>query len=110
MPDFFTPPRVIVAVKFGFSDKTYDYFADFPVELSQKVFVETKRGEAKVQIVEVKTDSEAAEKAILRYVSEDIRSDDERAAKHENGFPVFARDGTMLDQHGNRSIFDDVDK
>lgn len=29
---------------------------------------------------------------------------------HQNGAPMFAPDGTMLDEHGNRSIFDDVDK
>lgn len=28
---------------------------------------------------------------------------------HENGAPMFAADGTMLDDKGNRSIFDDVD-
>lgn len=28
---------------------------------------------------------------------------------HPNGAPMFAADGTLLDQHGNRSIFDDVD-
>jgi len=27
-----------------------------------------------------------------------------------NGAPQFASDGTMLDEHGNRSIFDDVDE
>jgi hypothetical protein len=30
--------------------------------------------------------------------------------KHPNGAPMYAKDGTMLDEHGNRSIFDDVDK
>ena len=30
--------------------------------------------------------------------------------KYENGAPMFAADGTMLDKVGNRSIFDDVDK
>ena len=29
---------------------------------------------------------------------------------YANGNPMFAPDGTMLDEHGNRSIFDDVDK
>jgi hypothetical protein len=102
--------RMIVAVKFGFGDKNYDYFSDFPIELGQKVYVETKRGETKAQIVEIKSESDAAEKMVLRFVCEDVRTDDQRAAKHSNGFPVFSRDGTMLDEHGNRSIFDDVDE
>lgn len=29
--------------------------------------------------------------------------------KHVNGNPKYAPDGTMLDDKGNRSIFDDVD-
>lgn len=32
------------------------------------------------------------------------------AMRHPNGTPVFAKDGTMLDDKGNRSIFDDVDE
>jgi hypothetical protein len=31
-------------------------------------------------------------------------------AKHPNGAPMYAPDGTMLDDRGNRSIFDDVDE
>lgn len=42
---------------------------------------------------------------------EEVRAEYERQAamKHPNGAPVFAPDGTMLDDKGNRSIFDDVD-
>ena len=29
---------------------------------------------------------------------------------YPNGKPIFAKDGTMLDERGNRSIFDDIDK
>lgn len=29
---------------------------------------------------------------------------------HPNGAPMFSADGTMLDDKGNRSIFDDVDE
>jgi hypothetical protein len=29
---------------------------------------------------------------------------------HPNGKPMFSADGTMLDEDGNRSIFDDVDQ
>lgn len=35
---------------------------------------------------------------------------DEPPATHPNGAPLFAPDGTMLDDKGNRSVFDDVDK
>lgn len=31
------------------------------------------------------------------------------AMRHANGAPVFALDGTMLDDKGGRSVFDDVD-
>lgn len=27
-----------------------------------------------------------------------------------NGAPMFSDDGTMLDENGNRSVFDDVDE
>ena len=33
----------------------------------------------------------------------------EAAAKYPSGKPMFAPDGTLLDERGNRSIFDDVD-
>ncbi|MBZ9600702.1 hypothetical protein [Phyllobacterium chamaecytisi] len=102
--------RTIVAVKFGFSPNLYDFFSDIPVEVGQKVYVATSRGETKATIVEIKTESDRAERFVLRFVSEDVRTDDQRATKHPNGFPVFSRDGTMLDEHGNRSIFDDVDQ
>lgn len=36
--------------------------------------------------------------------------DRQAAMKHPNGSHVFARDGTILDDNGNRSIFDDVDE
>lgn len=61
-------PHKIAAVKFGFSDKTYDYLVPdgLDVELGAKVIVETKRGEATVEVVEIKTESDRAEKFILR--------------------------------------------
>lgn len=42
---------------------------------------------------------------------EAVRADyaEQAAMKHPNGAPQFAPDGTMLDEKGNRSIFDDVD-
>jgi hypothetical protein len=30
--------------------------------------------------------------------------------RHPNGAPMYAPDGMMLDEHGNRSVFDDVDQ
>lgn len=33
----------------------------------------------------------------------------EAAMRYFNGQPMFAVDGTLLDERGNRSIFDDVD-
>lgn len=35
---------------------------------------------------------------------------DTKMAHYANGAPMFADDGTMLDDKGNRSIFDDVDE
>lgn len=32
------------------------------------------------------------------------------ARKYPNGAPMFAADGMMLDENGERSIFDDVDE
>lgn len=32
------------------------------------------------------------------------------AMQHPNGAPMFSRDGTLLDDRGKRSIFDDVDR
>lgn len=74
-----TGPRIIVAVKFAWEkgDKTYDYFADFPVEVGQRIYVPTKRGEAKVEIMEVKAESEMASVAALRVV--DPESEGEKA-------------------------------
>lgn len=34
----------------------------------------------------------------------------EAAARHPNGAPLYSADGTMLDDKGNRSIFDDLDE
>lgn len=40
----------------------------------------------------------------------DRRTPEEAVARHANGAPMFALDGTMLDDRGFRSIFDDVDQ
>ncbi|KKX29574.1 hypothetical protein FDR95_00145 [Rhizobiaceae bacterium LC148] len=104
-------PRTIVAVKFAWEkgEKTYDYFADFPVEVGQRIYVPTKRGEAKVEIMATKTESQMASVAALRPV-EDLRTEEEKQAKYPNGQRMFSEDRTMLNERGNRSIFDDVDR
>jgi len=72
MNDTLTTTRLAAAVKFkwqkGEDTKTYDYFIPAGLELApgDKVLVETKKGETEVEVVEIKTDSERAEKEILR--------------------------------------------
>lgn len=66
MSDLFTEPRIIVAVRFPGSDRSYDYFSPFPVAVGQSVIVETRRGEATVQVVEIKTHSDVASAEIKR--------------------------------------------
>lgn len=104
---------LVAAVKFKWQkdDKTYDYFipADLTVNLGDRVFVPTSKGETKVEIVAIKDASDKAEKLILRAV-EDLRTDEEKAAKYPNGQRKYSEDRTMLDEKGNRSIFDDVDR
>jgi cell fate regulator YaaT (PSP1 superfamily) len=108
-----TDSLYVAAVKFKWQkdEKTYDYFipTTLTVNVGDKVVVETKRGETKVEVMEIKSSSDKAQKAILRVV-EDLRTDEERQAKHSNGQPMFSEDRTMLDEKGNRAIFDDVDR
>ncbi|MDG4874136.1 hypothetical protein P9273_03365 [Mesorhizobium sp. WSM4935] len=98
----------IVAVKFGESEKTYDYFAGaFDVAVGQRVMVPVRGREASVTIAEVKDHSDAAKLTILRL---DVRTDEQRAAKHPNGQHMWSPDGTLLNENGKRSVFDDVDR
>ncbi|PBB96697.1 hypothetical protein [Mesorhizobium sp. WSM3862] len=98
----------IVAVKFGESDKTYDYFAGaFDVAVGARVMVPMRGRETSVTVAEIKDHSDVAK---ISIVGIDKRTDEQRAAKHPNGRHVWAPDGTLLDENGNRSIFDDVDK
>jgi primosomal protein N' len=54
--------RFVVAVKFKYGDKTYDYWCSIPVEKGQRVYVPTARGgETKAEVVEIKASSERAE-------------------------------------------------
>jgi hypothetical protein len=71
--------RTIVAVKFGFSDKTYDFFSDIPVEVGQRIYVETSRGETKATIVEIKKESDRAERSVLRIVEPENQPSGEAA-------------------------------
>ena len=101
-------PEKIVAVKFGESDKTYDYFAGaFDVAVGQRVMIPMRGREVSVVVAEIKTHSELAKVEILRV---DVRTDEQRQQKHPNGVHMWAPDGTMLDESGNRSISDDVDQ
>lgn len=103
----------VAAVKFKWQkdDKTYDYFIPerLPVNVGDKVYVATRQGETKVEVMAIKTESSVASAEILRLV-EDLRTDEERKAIHPNGQRMFSEDRTMLDDKGNRSIFDDVDR
>lgn len=60
----------VAAIKFKWQkdDRTYDYFVPAGLELApgDKVIVDTKRGETTVEVVEIKTQSDKAEKHILR--------------------------------------------
>lgn len=57
---------MIASVQFPGSTKSYDYIAPFPVHIGQKVVVETRRGEAVVEVVAVKEKSDAATASLLR--------------------------------------------
>ena len=83
--------RTIVAVKFAWEkgDKTYDYFADFPVEVGQRIYVPTKRGEAKVEVMAIKAESEMASVAALRIV------EPERLPGEEGGDGDWCNDSDM---------------
>ena len=72
MNDLFTQPRLVAAVRFkwqkGEDTKTYDYWVPAGLELAagERVIVETKRGETEVEVVEIKSESDKAEKTIIR--------------------------------------------
>lgn len=70
MTDLLTPSLAVAAIRFKWQkdDRTYDYFIPAGLELApgDKVIVETKRGETTVEVVEIKAESDKAEKHILR--------------------------------------------
>lgn len=65
-------PLLVAAVKFKWQkdEKTYDYFvpAGLTVNIGDKVVVATARGETTVEVMAIKTESEMAQKKILRIV------------------------------------------
>ena len=66
--------RKAVAVRFGSSERTYDYWTDFPVSPGQHVVVPTRRGTATVVVTEVKDHSDMAMAAILSVVDDEAKS------------------------------------
>jgi hypothetical protein len=75
-PELFDEPRRIVGVTFGYSDAVYDYFVTFPIEVGQRAYVETKRGETKVRVVEFKETSDVARAYLLRPVIEETKEEE----------------------------------
>lgn len=57
---------MITSVQFPGSPREYDYIAPFPVHVGMKVVVNTKRGEAVVEVVGVKEKSDAATASLVR--------------------------------------------
>lgn len=57
---------MIASVQFPGSPREYDYIAPFPVHVGMKVVVNTKRGEAVVEVVGVKEKSDAATASLVR--------------------------------------------
>lgn len=57
---------MIASVQFPGSSRAYDYIAPFPVHIGQKVVVNTKRGEAVVEVVGIKEKSESATASLVR--------------------------------------------
>jgi|GEM_PF-1169515 len=106
-----TALRSIVAVKFAWEKdgKTYDYFADFPVTVGQRIYVPTKRGEAKVEVMKIKTESEMASVAALRPVV-DLRTDEEKQAKYPNGQRMYSEDRCSMQRAIGRSSTTSIDR
>ncbi|WP_113132730.1 hypothetical protein [Rhizobiales bacterium] len=72
MTDATTISLAVAAVKFKWQkdEKTYDYFIPegLVVNVGDKVIVETPRGETTVEVMAIKSESELAQKKIVRAV------------------------------------------
>ena len=72
MTDANTKSLAVAAVKFKWQkdEKTYDYFIPegLTVNVGDKVIVETTRGETTVEVMAIKSESELAQKKIVRVV------------------------------------------
>ncbi|MDJ1632291.1 hypothetical protein [Rhizobium rhizogenes] len=93
MTDLLTPALAVAAIKFKWQKrddaKTYDYWIPAGLELQpgDKVMVETKHGPKEVEVVEIKTESEMAEKEILRRADPaPVASETPAAAPNEMDF------------------------
>ncbi|NTJ46856.1 hypothetical protein G6K93_07490 [Agrobacterium rhizogenes] len=79
--------RAVAAIKFkwqkGEDAKTYDYFVPAGLELQpgDKVMVPTKHGDKEVEVIEIKAESEMAEKEILRRADQKPEAAPEAAAE-----------------------------
>lgn len=82
-----TSSLAIAAVRFKWQKaedaKSYDYFVPAGLDLSvgDRVMVETKRGETEVEVVEIKAESEMAEKESLRRADPKPEAAPEAAAE-----------------------------
>ncbi|MBY5657139.1 hypothetical protein HFO40_19955 [Rhizobium leguminosarum] len=64
------PAVAAITFKWQKDGKTYDYFIPegMTVNIGEKVVVATARGETTVEVMEIKTESDMAQKNILRVV------------------------------------------
>lgn len=90
MSDLFTPARQVASVKFKWEkgDRVYDYFipTGLDIKVGDKAIVETKRGEAEVEVMLIKATSELAEKAILRKCEPVVAVEPTAPAKEDWSF------------------------
>lgn len=79
MTDATTISLAVAAVKFKWQkdEKTYDYFIPegLTVNVGDKVVVETARGETTVEVMAIKTESEMAQKKIVRVVEPEVEGE-----------------------------------
>lgn len=79
MTDATTISLAVAAVKFKWQkdEKTYDYFIPegLTVNVGDKVVVETARGETTVEVMAIKSESELAQKKIVRVVEQEAEGE-----------------------------------